>query len=174
MKKLSKLSIYFISVSVVVFIALVFVIISTSVSFVQTKDAINNIGVVAYNEKSKSQINDAQAKYETFEKGLGASITFASVEEKVGVEELTKAKAKYVEAAIRDVNTKYINGAQESDVQKELSEIRKTLDSYFANGDFSKISNYSTLTSLEAKYTSQSNASSSGNSQEGSQEIEIC
>ena len=171
--KLSKSVKYFITVAVIAVVALIFVITTSAISYNSTKNAIQDIGVVSFSESSKERIDYAQSKYDQFQENLGASTTFSKVNKSVGEDALLKAKTTYAEAAIRDVNSKTLLGASEEDVLNELKTIRKTLEVYFANGDYSTISNYSTFTSLEAKYGSGESSESS--EQQGSaEEPEIC
>ncbi len=175
MEKLSKNKLYFIIVAAIALVALVLVITASTVSYSNAKKAINDIGFIGYNDNTKSKIDDAQHKYELFQKGIGATTTFTSINEKVGYVTLQKAKATYLEAAIRDVNDKYISGATEDAIKAELKTIRQTIDEYFANKDYSLISNYATFTSLETKYGAgaSDNQSQSG-SQQAAEEPEIC
>lgn len=173
MEKLSKSKIYFIVVAAIAFVALILVITTSTITYNNAKQAIANIGVVSYSEKSKEKIDDAQLKFDQFQSTLGATTTFKAVNKNVGQENLQKAKAAYSEAAIRDINNKYISGASEDEIKAELKTIRATIDVYFANKDYSLISNYSTFTSLEAKYGAGASNESSG-SQEAAAEPEIC
>ena len=171
--KLSKSLKYFITVSVIAVVALIFVVTTSAISYNSTKKAIQDIGTVSFSVSSKEKIDLAQSKYDQFQEGLGASTTFSKVNKSVGEDELLKAKTVYAEAAIRDVNSKYLLGASEEDVVSELKTIRTTIDTYFANGDYSTISNYSTLTGLEAKFGSGASAESS-EPQGSAEEPEIC
>ncbi|MBE5763705.1 MAG: hypothetical protein E7338_05770 [Clostridiales bacterium] len=173
MEKLSRGKIYFIVVAAIALLALILVITTSSITYSNAKKAISEIGVVGYNEKSKGKIDDAKLKFDQFQTTLGASITFKVVNKKVGEENLQKAEAQYSEAAIRDVNNKYLAGAEEDEIKKELAEIRQIVDTYFANKDYSLISNYSTLTALEAKYGSQ-DTGASYSQQQSAEEPEIC
>ena len=53
MEKLSKNKLYFIIVAAIALIALVLVITTSTISYSNAKQAIENIGVVGYSEKSK-------------------------------------------------------------------------------------------------------------------------
>ena len=175
MEKLSRGKIYFIVVAVIAFVALILVITTSTITYNNAKQAIENLGVVGYSEKSKEKIDDAENKFEQFQSTLGASTTFKVVNKNVGEEKLQKAKVSYIEAAIRDVNNKVLSGATEDEIKSELQTIRGTIDVYFANKDYSLISNYATLTSLETKYGAGANASGESGSQGGAaEEPEIC
>ena len=174
MEKLSKNKLYFIIVAAIAALALILVVITSTITFNNAKQAISNIGVVSYSEKSKEKIDDAQLKFDQFQSTLGASTTFKVVNQNVGEENLQKAKTSYAEAAIRDVNNKYIAGASEDEVKAELQTIRTTIDAYFANKDYSSISNYATFTSLEIKYGAGATNESSGSEGGAAEEPEIC
>ena len=174
--KLSKLQIYLIATASIVVIALVLVITAVTVSFNDTRKAIINIGKVSYTEQSKEKIDAAQQKYDIFEKGLGATTTFTSVNKKVGVEVLKKAEALYVEQAIRDLNNNYLTeDVTDEEIESQAKAIRSVVDSYFKDGDYSLIANYSILQKIEAKYATASNQGTSGGAQESAaEEPEIC
>ena len=80
MEKLSKGKIYFIVVAAIAFLALILVITTSTITYSNAKQAIENIGVVGYSEKSKEKIDDAQYKFDQFQSTLGATTTFTSVE----------------------------------------------------------------------------------------------
>ena len=174
MEKLSKNKLYFIIVAAIAFLALILVITTSTITYSNAKQAIENIGVVGYSEKNKEKIDDAQYKFDQFQSTLGATTTFTSVNKNVGEENLQKAKAAYSEAAIRDVNNKYLSGASEDEIKAELKTIRETIDAYFANKDYSIISNYATFTSLESRYNAGATADNSGSQGGAAEEPEIC
>ena len=175
MEKLSKNKIYFIVVAAIALLALILVITTSTITYQNAKKAIAEIGVVDYSETSKAKIDDAQLKLDQFNSTFGASTTFASVHKNLGIEDLQKAKAKYVEAAIRDVNKKYLNGVSDDEIKAQLKDIRTTVDAYFENKDYSSISNYSKLTSLETEFGGAATAGGeSSGSQQAAEEPEIC
>ena len=174
MEKLSKGKLYFIIVAAIAFVALVLVITTSAITYNNAKQAIENIGVVGYSEKSKEKIDDAQLKFDQFQSTFGATTTFNVVNKNVGEENLQKAKAQYSEAAIRDVNNKVLTGASEDEIKAEVKTIRDTIDAYFANKDYSLISNYATFTSLESKYNAGATSNDSGSQGGAAQEPEIC
>ena len=174
MEKLSRNKIYFIVVAAIALLALVLVITTSTITYQNAKKAIANIGVVDYSEASKAKIDDAQLKLDQFRTTIGATTTFTSVNKKLGEEDLQKAKAKYIEAAIRDVNKNYLNGVSDAEIKAQLKEIRTTVDEYFANKDYSLISNYSKLTSLETEFGGAATGGDSSGAQEAAEEPEIC
>ena len=175
MEKLSKNKLYFIIIAAIALVALILVITTSVITYNNAKDAIANIGTVAFNQKSKDNIDKAQVEYDTFLTTLGASTTFKSIKESLDLETLENAKASYIEGGIRDVNTKYLYGTEKEEIIKELTTLRTTIDAYFPSKDYSRISNYSVFTNLESKFidtTAAKPSQSSGG--DSAEEVEIC
>jgi len=73
--KLSKSIIALIVIASITLIILGIVIAQVLVSINTTKQAINDIGVVSYSEKSKGKIDIAKASYDNLLTGVGATTT---------------------------------------------------------------------------------------------------
>lgn len=145
-----------------VILAVVFLglsVFSANASVTRTNEAIAEIGEVTYSEECKAKIDKAVEYYNALDTNLGLDKKVADIKT------FNAAKIEYARLAIKAAKVadarKVPEGYTSDDVAKYVTQAREIVDTYLTADQYSEVSNYTDLTTLEQEYTSNGSGGSS-------------